>query len=117
MKKTLYLTILIIDLYLSQNIIKRKNFQLLGIASLLISSKYNEIFYPSIRDFIAKTDNAYTKKQLIEMEKKIIYFLNFEVLWPTANDFYNIISNNFNFNKNQSAPIRRINYGFLFVIL
>ena len=100
-RKTLFQTIQIIDLFLSKKLMQKNKFQLLGIASLLISCKENEIFYPPIEEFVNITNNAFTKKELFNMEVYILKVLNFEVLLPTSEEFYNIISEAFNFNKMQ----------------
>ena len=97
-RKTLFQTIQIIDLFLSKKLIQKNEFQLLGVASLLISCKENEIFYPPIEEYVNITDNAYTKKELFNMEIYIMKVLNFEILLPTSEEFYNIISKAFNFN-------------------
>ena len=62
-RKTLFQTIFIIDLFLSKEIIQKDKFQLLGVASLLISCKENEIIYPKIQDFVDISNEAYTKAE------------------------------------------------------
>ena len=99
--ETLYQTTFIIDTYLTKSPIERTKFQLLGIAALLIACKSQEIYYPRMNEFINITDNAYTKNELIEMEENILKVLNFNILAPTCNDFYNIIAKAFNFNEKQ----------------
>lgn len=59
--ETLYLTINMIDRYLAKEVITRRKLQLVGIAAMLISSKYEEIYPPEIKDFTYITDRAYTK--------------------------------------------------------
>jgi len=108
-RKTLFQTILLIDLYLSKKKIEREKFQLLGSASLFIAVKQNEIYFPPTADFVHITDDAYSVAQLIEMEKEILKILNFEILTPTADDFYHILSKIFNFN------IKQINLGEYFL--
>ena len=100
-RKTLFQTILIIDLYLSFKIIDKVNFQLLGLSSLLISIKENENYSIKLEEFIKLTDNAYTKRELLIMEMNILKTLKFEILAPTSDEFYNILSKTFNFNKIQ----------------
>jgi hypothetical protein len=100
-RKTLFQTVLIIDLFLSQKTIKKVHLQLLGIASLLIACKENEVYYPKLEVFINITNNAYNKKELLEMEILVLQTLNFEILYPTSDEFYNILSKIFNFNKTQ----------------
>ena len=99
--ETLFQTVWIIDTYLSYKPITRAKLQLLGIASLLISCKSQEIYYPQLKDFIDITDGAYVKGELIEMENNILKILNFNIVSPTSNDFYNIISKAFNFDQQQ----------------
>ena len=99
--ETLFQTVWIIDSYLSLQQIARAKLQLLGIASLLISCKSQEIYYPQLKEFIDITDGAYIKNELIEMENLVLKILNFNIVSPTANDYYNIISKAFNFDKKQ----------------
>jgi len=99
--ETLFQTVWIIDTYLSLVEITRAKLQLLGIASLLISCKSQEIYYPQLNEFIDITDGAYVKKELIDMEKKVLKVLNFNIIAPTANDFYNIIAKAFCFDQKQ----------------
>ena len=101
--ETLYQTVWIIDTYLSlsKSQIVRKKLQLLGVASLLMSCKSQEIYYPKLDDLINITDNAYSKQELIEMEHNVLKELNFNIMSPTSNIFFNIIAKAFNFDKKQ----------------
>jgi len=99
--ETLFQTVWIIDTYLSLVQITRAKLQLLGIASLLISCKSQEIYYPQLNEFIDITDGAYVKNELIEMEMKVLKVLHFNIVAPTANDFYNIITKAFGFDQKQ----------------
>ena len=67
--------------------IKRSQYQLVGVASLMIAAKYEEIYPPYPQDYVYLTDNAYTKEQLLEMEKDILESLKFELTVPTAYRF------------------------------
>ena len=100
-QETLYMTISIIDTYLSFHFISRKELQLLGIVCLLISCKSQEIYYPSQNKFIEVTDGAYTKEDMLKMENDILKKLNFNIVYPTPNDFYNILSKLYNLDKKQ----------------
>ena len=97
LKKTLFQTVYIIDAYLSKKNIDKKFLQLLGVASLLISCKENEIIYPSLNKLIQLTDNAFTISELKNMEIKIMKTLNFDILSPTAEEFFEINAEFFNF--------------------
>ena len=91
-EETIYKAIYIIDSYLSKRIIKRKYLQLLGITSLIISAKLNEIYLPKISNYSDITDKAYDQEEIKKMEEEIIKTLNFNLLVPTPLSFYEIIS-------------------------
>lgn len=40
----------------------------MGITALLIATKYEEIYPPTVKDFIYLTDNTFTRAQLLAME-------------------------------------------------
>jgi len=86
--ETLFMTVSIIDRYLTINQIKRSNFQLLGITALMIACKHEEI-----------TDNAYNKSEVIKMEEEVLSKLNFEFLYPSLIKFFEYLSFHFNFDK------------------
>ena len=44
--------------------VERKKLQLVGCAFMVIASKYEEIYAPSVDDFVYISDNTYTNKQL-----------------------------------------------------
>ena len=91
-EETLYKVVNIIDSYLSKKIIKRKYLQLLGITSLIISAKLNEIYLPKISNYSDITDKTYNQEEIKKMEEEILNTLNFNLLVPTQLSFYEIIS-------------------------
>ena len=99
--ETLYMTVLIIDRYLSYKPIEKMKFQLLGITALLLSCKHEEIVLPKIDDFIYITDNAYKKSDVFDMENDILDVLNFSLLFPSPIKFYEYLSLKFDFDKKQ----------------
>jgi hypothetical protein len=62
--ETLYLTINLIDRYLERNEVSRPKLQLVGVTSLLIASKYEEIYPPELRDLVYICDRAYTRTEV-----------------------------------------------------
>jgi hypothetical protein len=85
--ETLYLTVNLIDRYLEKENISRPKLQLLGVTSLLIASKYEEIYPPEISDLIYICDRAYNKKQIIGMEEKVLKTLSYQITIPSAHAF------------------------------
>ncbi|KAL5823055.1 hypothetical protein ACOSQ3_020999 [Xanthoceras sorbifolium] len=84
---TLYLTVYLIDWFLSQNYIERQRLQLLGITCMLIASKYEEICAPRVEEFCFITDNTYSRDEVLKMESRVIKFLGFQLFAPTAKTF------------------------------
>ena len=91
-EKTLYLSIYIIDTFLSKRYITRDNFQLLGASSLLIASKFHEIYLRRISDYSDITSNIYDIEKIKKMENDILQTLNFELLVPSPLSFYEILT-------------------------
>jgi cyclin B len=97
--ETLFLTVSIIDRYISLSQLSRSNFQLLGISALMIACKHEEIDLPKMDDFIYITDHAYVKNEMIKMEYDILNKLNFSFLYPSPIKFFEYLSLHFNFDK------------------
>ncbi|KAK2445660.1 Putative cyclin-A3-1 [Trifolium repens] len=85
--ETLYLSVSYIDRFLSLNTLNRKKLQLLGVSSMLIASKYEEITPPKAVDFRQITDNTYDLKEVLTMEADILKSLNFEMGNPNVYTF------------------------------
>ncbi|CAH2073904.1 unnamed protein product [Thlaspi arvense] len=81
--ETLYLTVNIIDRFLSVKAVPKRELQLVGISALLIASKYEEIWPPQVNDLVYVTDNAYNNKQILVMEKTILGNLEWYLTVPT----------------------------------
>jgi Cyclin, N-terminal domain len=62
--ETLYLTVNLIDRYLEVEQVSRPKLQLVGVTSLLIASKYEEIYPPELRDLVYICDRAYTRSDV-----------------------------------------------------
>ncbi|XP_048608309.1 cyclin-B1-3 isoform X1 [Brassica napus] len=81
--ETLYLTINIVDRFLSLKPVPRRELQLVGVSALLIASKYEEIWPPQVNDLVYVTDNSYQSKQILVMEKTILGNLEWYLTVPT----------------------------------
>lgn len=87
-KHTFFLAVSIIDRYLQQvNFnIQRSKFQLLGVTCMLIASKYNEIYFPDLKDFKYICDNAYTIDEILKNERQVCITLDH--CFPMCTTFY-----------------------------
>ncbi|CAI9111857.1 OLC1v1012186C1 [Oldenlandia corymbosa var. corymbosa] len=83
MPETLYLTVNIMDRFLAMKTTPRTELQLVGLASMLLACKYEEIWAPEANDFIAISHNAYVRNQLLAMEKSILRKLRWNLTIPT----------------------------------
>ena len=70
--ETLYITVNIIDRFLEKTVVTRKELQVIGIAALLIASKYEEIYPPQIKDYIRVTDKTLTREEILAMEYRML---------------------------------------------
>ncbi|XP_027902007.1 putative cyclin-A3-1 isoform X2 [Vigna unguiculata] len=84
---TLHLSVSYIDRFLSVNPVSKSKLQLLGVSSMLIAAKYEEVDPPRVVAFCNITDNTYHKKEVVKMEADILKSLKFEMGNPTVNTF------------------------------
>ena len=82
--ETLYLTIHIVDRFLAKQQIPRTRLQLVGCTAMLLASKYEEIYAPEVNDFVAISDKAYTRDQILQYEGIMLQALEFNLTQPSA---------------------------------
>lgn len=82
--ETMYTAVAILDRYMQQEVasVTRNTLQLVGVGAMLIASKYEEIYAPEVKDFVYITDKAYTEKEILKMELKILDSLKFNLGRP-----------------------------------
>ncbi len=85
--ETLFLSINYIDRFLSRNNVQRGKLQLVGITCMLVAAKYEEIYPPSVEDFVYISDNAYSREQVIAEEVKLLNSLKFHCTVATSRQF------------------------------
>ncbi|KAH9662420.1 Cyclin-B2-2 [Citrus sinensis] len=83
MSETLFLSINLIDRFLSQQQVVRKKLQLVGLVAMLLACKYEEVSVPVVGDLILISDKAYTRKEVLEMESLMLNTLQFNMSVPT----------------------------------
>ena len=98
---TLYITGNLIDRFTERKTeLKRTKYQLLGVSALFIAGKYNDIYPPESKDYSYITDDAYTKKEVVEMEMEILKELNYTITFPTQYNFLEIYRKLLNMDDN-----------------
>ncbi len=81
--ETLYVTVSIIDRYLSKIAIKKSQLHLLGVAAILIATKYEEIYPPELKDLLNVSENKFTKEEVLRLESDILSTLEFDFFAPS----------------------------------
>lgn len=84
---TLWLSVNILDRYLSGTTVVRSKLQLVGVSALFIACKFEEIYPPEVRDCVYITDYAYSREEVLDTETKILDALNFNLCTPTGHHF------------------------------
>ena len=85
--ETLYVTVFLIDRFLSLKQIKKSQLHILGVTSLLISTKYEEIYPPELKDLLSVSENKFTRKEVLAMERDMLSTLDFNLTTPSAYRF------------------------------
>lgn len=86
--ETLHLAVNLVDRYLeSKEGMCRKNLQLVGVTSLMIAAKYEEIYPLELDQLVYICDNAYSCQDLLDMEYSILRELSYGVTIPSAHTF------------------------------
>lgn len=84
---TLFLSVALVDRYLSLVDVKRNRLQLVGITCMLVAAKYEEIYAPQVEEFCYITDNTYNREQVLAMEREVLGVLEFDITQPTIKTF------------------------------
>jgi len=72
---------------MSRHKIEKNQLHLLGVTTLWIAAKYEEIYPPDLNDFLQVSENKFSRQQVLNMEKKILMELNFKITAPSPYRF------------------------------
>jgi G2/mitotic-specific cyclin 1/2 len=90
--ETLYLTINIVDRFLSVRPVPSAHLPLVGIAALFIAAKYEEIIVPSVEQILKAANNCNTPEEVFIVERCILRELEFDLNYPSPLNFLRRIS-------------------------
>lgn len=85
--ETLFLTVNIIDRFLSQRDVSMGKLQLVGIASLFVATKFEETIAPPIKQYLYVTGDMVTEEELLKSERYILQILDFKLCYPNPFHF------------------------------
>ncbi|XP_059361891.1 G2/mitotic-specific cyclin-B1-like isoform X2 [Carassius carassius] len=86
-QETLFMTVSIIDSFLQNNPVPKRYLQLVCVTAMLLASKYEEIYPPTVGDFAFVTDGAYSCGDIRRMERIILKRLNYSLGRPIPSLF------------------------------
>ena len=90
--ETLFLSVNLIDRFLSCRTVNLVKLQLVGVTALFIASKYEEVMAPSVQNFIYMSDGGFTDQEILEAERYMLTALNFKLCYPSPMNFLRRIS-------------------------
>jgi hypothetical protein len=88
--ETIYLTKRYFDEYLCLKKIDKDELQLLGCVCAWIATKFNEVTYIGIDDFIYLSDDSFEENDMIRLEKHVLNTLKFNIYYVTETTFLGI---------------------------
>lgn len=89
--ETYFLSIAIFDRLIAVTSLRKEQLPMYGCASLLLASKYEEIYSISPRLIVESTENKFTVAQLMETEQHIALSLNFRIATATISQLANAL--------------------------
>ncbi|TPX58058.1 hypothetical protein PhCBS80983_g03384 [Powellomyces hirtus] len=85
--ETLYMAVNIIDRFLTDRPVSMNKLQLVGLASLFIASKYEEVNAPSVHSIVFFGDGGFDAEDIMKAERYILQILKFELHYPSPMSF------------------------------
>jgi hypothetical protein len=85
--ETLYTAVKILDIYMSQMVVNKEDLQLVGATACLIACKIDERVPPCLDDFVYVCDDAYSRTQIKDYERKVLGTVGFDVGYPLSYRF------------------------------
>lgn len=88
---SMFLTVNIMDRYINKVKINKNEYELIGLASFLIASKYEDIYSPDVNAISIIFSFKYNPQQILEKEKQILISLDFSLLYNSSHKYLNLI--------------------------
>ncbi len=90
--ETLFLTVNIIDRFLSAKVVQLAKLQLVGVTAMFIASKYEEVLSPHVANFRHVADDGFTEEDILSAERLVLAALDFDLSYPNPMNFLRRIS-------------------------
>lgn len=113
-RRTIFLTANVFDRFVVNNLVSRKQLQLIGLACLLIASKFEDIHPPDSSELCSLSNDSYSKEDLLGAEGEILFKLNFELIFVSALDVIELLLKN---NGEEGGRVEKISLALLEILL
>ena len=90
--ETFYLTVNIIDRFLSQKVVQLERLQLVGVTAMFIASKYEEVLSPHIQNFVHVADDGFTEAEILSAERYMLATLDYDLSFANPMHFMRRVS-------------------------
>ncbi|OJD28225.1 G2/mitotic-specific cyclin-B [Blastomyces percursus] len=90
--ETLFLTVNIIDRFLSAEVVALDRLQLVGVTAMFIAAKYEEVLSPHVANFSHVADETFSDKEILDAERHVLATLNYDISYPNPMNFLRRIS-------------------------
>jgi hypothetical protein len=81
--ETLYLSVNMCDRLMSKMEISKKQLHVIGMTAMMTTAKYEEIYPPTLKDLMECSENKFTRKDVLDMETKMLSVIDFDFMTPT----------------------------------
>ena len=92
----------------------QKEFQLVGIVCLFLASKFEEIYYPKMKQFVYICDNAYSREEILLKEQEVLEVLEYNIGSVTIAEQITTLQHMFGFNSKMTE--KATIYSFLYLL-
>lgn len=90
--ETFYLTVNLIDRFLSSKQVLMERLQLVGVTAMFVAAKYEEVLSPHISNFVHVADDGFTEQEILTAERFLLQVLDFDISFPNPMHFMRRIS-------------------------
>lgn len=90
--ETLFLTVNIIDRFLSRKVVQLDRLQLVGVTAMFIASKYEEVLSPHVQNFRHVADDGFSEPEILSAERFVLATLDYDLSYPNPMNFLRRIS-------------------------
>jgi G2/mitotic-specific cyclin 1/2 len=90
--ETLFLTVNILDRFLSRKLVQVDKLQLVGVSAMFLAAKYEEVISPHVSSFRHVSDDGFTDEEILNAERYLLLNIDYDLSYPNPLNFLRRIS-------------------------